>query len=186
MGISPSPPCFLSPSLGRFYHPAHSTLNLWVVGGSHSVLPYILIPSLLPSFSQHQMGWLLSWEASTAFVLSPLFYAPQLDMSLYALISILYSRHRKGIFMESRKPPSQQPGFFFFFMAMLCGCRILAPRPEIEPGPSAVKMRNPNQWTCRGFPRLSELLIICFLWTWTCNILIRNAKLVKTFLTYDG
>ena len=71
-------------------------------------------------------------------------------------------------------------------MAMLCGCRILAPRPEIEPGPSAVKMRNPNQWTCRGFPRLSELLIIRFLWTWTCNILIRNANLVKTFLTYDG
>ena len=71
--------------------------------------------SLPPSFSQHQMGCLLSREASTAFALNPLFSAPQLDMSLYALISILYSRHRKGIFMESRKPPSQQPGFFFFF-----------------------------------------------------------------------
>ena len=61
------------------------------------------------------MGCLLSWEASAAFVLNPLFSAPQLDMSPYALISILYSRHRKGIFMESRKPPSQQPGFVFFF-----------------------------------------------------------------------
>ena len=142
--------------------------------------------SLPPSFSQHQMGCLLSREASTAFALNPLFSAPQLDMSLYALISILYSRHRKGIFMESRKPPSQQPGFFFFFMAVLCDCRILVPQPEIEPGPSAVKMQSPNQWTCRGFPRLSELLIIHFLWTWTCNSLIRNAKLGKTFLTYDG
>lgn len=37
-------------------------------------------------------------------------------------------------------------------MAMLCGCRILVPNPEIEPEPSAVKMQNPNQWTCRGFP----------------------------------
>ena len=71
-------------------------------------------------------------------------------------------------------------------MAVLCDCRILVPQPEIEPGPSAVKMQSPNQWTCRGFPRLSELLIIHFLWTWTCNSLIRNAKLGKTFLTYDG
>ena len=36
-------------------------------------------------------------------------------------------------------------------------CRILAPLPGIEPGPSAVKERSPNYWTAREFPCLLDL-----------------------------
>lgn len=53
--------------------------------------------------------------------------------------------------MESRKPPSQQPGFFFFFMAVLCDCRILVPQPEIEPVLLTVKVWYSNQWTIGEF-----------------------------------
>ena len=30
---------------------------------------------------------------------------------------------------------------------------ILAPRPGIKPGPSAVKVQNPNHWTAKEFPK---------------------------------
>ena len=33
---------------------------------------------------------------------------------------------------------------------------ILVPQPGIEPGPLAVKAQNPNHWTAREFPKLSN------------------------------
>ena len=45
----------------------------------------------------------------------------------------------------------------YFILARPCGLRILAPQPEIEPVPSAVKAQNSNHWTIREFPRLETL-----------------------------
>ena len=33
-------------------------------------------------------------------------------------------------------------------------CRILVPRPGIEPGPPAVEAQGPNHWTTREYPIL--------------------------------
>ena len=41
---------------------------------------------------------------------------------------------------------------FFFFWSCGEACRILVPRPGIEPVPSAVKALSPNHWTARKFP----------------------------------
>ena len=46
--------------------------------------------------------------------------------------------------------------FFFFFWPRCTACRILVPRPGIEPGPPAVEAPSPNHWTAREFPLLSE------------------------------
>ena len=40
----------------------------------------------------------------------------------------------------------------FLFLAHCMACRILVPRPGIEPGPSAVKVPSLNHWTAREFP----------------------------------
>ena len=52
--------------------------------------------------------------------------------------------------------------FFFFFDHMACG--ILVPRPGIEPGPSAGRVRSPNHcgqgissWNCYGKKMTSSL-----------------------------
>ena len=39
-------------------------------------------------------------------------------------------------------------------------CGILAPRPGIEPVPSAVKSRSLNHWTAREFPIISTLMAL--------------------------
>ena len=41
--------------------------------------------------------------------------------------------------------------FFFFFGSHRAACRILVPRPGIEPVPPAVEARSPNHWTARVF-----------------------------------
>ena len=43
---------------------------------------------------------------------------------------------------------------FFFFWLCRAACRILVPRPGIEPGPSAVRPWSPNHRTTREFPPL--------------------------------
>ena len=49
---------------------------------------------------------------------------------------------------------------FLFFLATSCGsCRILVPRPEIEPVPPAVEAQSPNGWTAREFPTLIFLVL---------------------------
>ena len=50
-------------------------------------------------------------------------------------------------------PPPDLFFFFFFFWLHHTACRILAPRREIEPGPTAVEVQSPNHWTPREFPR---------------------------------
>ena len=40
----------------------------------------------------------------------------------------------------------------FFFWPCCAACRILVPRPGIEPGPTAVEARSPNHWTDGEFP----------------------------------
>ena len=42
--------------------------------------------------------------------------------------------------------------FYFFFWSHCTACRILVPRPGIEPRPTAVKVLSPNHWTTREFP----------------------------------
>ena len=37
-------------------------------------------------------------------------------------------------------------------------CRILVPRPGIEPEPLAMTVQGPNPWTTREFPRTSFFL----------------------------
>ena len=44
--------------------------------------------------------------------------------------------------------------FFFFFWPRCTACRILVPRPGIEPTPPAVEVRSLNHWTAREFPPL--------------------------------
>ena len=40
--------------------------------------------------------------------------------------------------------------FFFFFFWLCCvACRILAPRPGLEPTPPALEARSLNHWTAR-------------------------------------
>ena len=41
----------------------------------------------------------------------------------------------------------------FYFLAYCMSCGNLVPQPEIEPGPSAVRVWSPNHWTAREFPR---------------------------------
>ena len=47
---------------------------------------------------------------------------------------------------------------FFFLLATLYGCWILAPRPGIEPRPLTVKAQSPNQWTIREIPQWEILM----------------------------
>ena len=42
--------------------------------------------------------------------------------------------------------------FLILFWPYCATCRILVPRPEIEPGPPAVEVWSPNHWTAREFP----------------------------------
>ena len=44
--------------------------------------------------------------------------------------------------------------FCFAFWPYLEACKILLPRPGIEPLPLAVEAQNPNHWTSREFPYL--------------------------------
>ena len=39
-----------------------------------------------------------------------------------------------------------------FFLPYRMACRILVPRPGIEPAPSTVKAWSPDHWTAREFP----------------------------------
>ena len=39
---------------------------------------------------------------------------------------------------------------WFFFWPCHAACRILAPRPGMEPRSPAVEVRSPNRWTARG------------------------------------
>ena len=48
--------------------------------------------------------------------------------------------------------------FFCFCWLHHTACEILAPQPGIEPGPSAVRMWSPKQWTIREFPQLYDIL----------------------------
>ena len=50
-----------------------------------------------------------------------------------------------------------QNSLFFWLRHAACG--ILAPRPGIEPGPSAVRTQSPNNWTTREFPLISYRLL---------------------------
>ena len=46
---------------------------------------------------------------------------------------------------------------FFFFLLCHTASRILAPRPGIDPGPSAMQVWSPNHWTVREFPENLDL-----------------------------
>ena len=50
---------------------------------------------------------------------------------------------------------------FFFFLLYHMACRILVPRPGMEPRPTKVKLPNPNHWTTREFPR-KVILNVCY------------------------
>ena len=43
--------------------------------------------------------------------------------------------------------------FLFFFLPHCTACRILVPRPGIEPVPSAVEAWSLNHWTTREVPK---------------------------------
>ena len=49
----------------------------------------------------------------------------------------------------------------FLFLIWLChdSYKILAPRPGIEPTPSAVKVQSPNHWTAREVPKVFLLFL---------------------------
>ena len=55
----------------------------------------------------------------------------------------------------TREVPRLQevPRFFFFFWPHGTICGILVPRPEIKPGPLAVREQSPSHWTAREFPK---------------------------------
>ena len=46
----------------------------------------------------------------------------------------------------------------FFFLPHRVACRILVPRPGIEPVSPAMEAQSPNHWTSREFPDLSLLV----------------------------
>ena len=46
-----------------------------------------------------------------------------------------------------------------FFWLHRAACRMLVPRPGIEPGPRAVKVPSPNHWTTKEFPYLTFFAI---------------------------
>ena len=58
-------------------------------------------------------------------------------------IMIVFKRHENIIYI-----------YIFFFWPCCAACRILVPRPGIEPAPLAVKAWNPNYWTAREFPKI--------------------------------
>ena len=54
---------------------------------------------------------------------------------------------------------------FWFFLRLHCtACGILVPQPENKPVSLEVKLRSPNHWTTRGFPRSLLLIALCFLY----------------------
>ena len=76
----------------------------------------------------------------------------------------------------SRSTRSKTFIFFFFFLFFLpcrTSCRILAPRPGIEPRPLPVKALSPNHWTAREFPETcifnSLWIILLYSWTRYCS-----------------
>ena len=59
--------------------------------------------------------------------------------------------------------------FIYLFLWLHCvAWGILVPQPEIEPGPSAVRLQSPSHWTTREFPRKTLnvfktiLVLFCF------------------------
>ena len=62
------------------------------------------------------------------------------------------------------------PSFFGFILEFkrqppaphCAACRILVPRPGIEPGPTAVKALSANHWITRGSPRANILWTLFF------------------------
>ena len=50
--------------------------------------------------------------------------------------------------------------FFFSFRSHHEVCRILVPRPGIEPWPLAVKAPSPNHWTAREFPIIKYFKVL--------------------------
>ena len=55
--------------------------------------------------------------------------------------------------------------FFFFFWLHHTTCRILVPRPRIEPGLPTVEAWSLNHWSTREFPYTTFCLSICW-WTY--------------------
>ena len=47
---------------------------------------------------------------------------------------------------------------FFFFLAALCGMRIIVPQPGVEPVPPALGVISLNHWTTREVPHLCVIL----------------------------
>ena len=50
--------------------------------------------------------------------------------------------------------------FSFFFFLHRAACRILVPRPGMEPTPPAVEAQSPNYWTARQVPPFWNLVVV--------------------------
>ena len=89
-------------------------------------------------------------EAETPILWPPMLRAGSLEKTLML-----------GKIEEGSSPWESQMGsltsFLNFFWPSCLVCGILVPQPGIEPGPSAVKVQSPNNWSA------SEFLILDFL-----------------------
>ena len=54
---------------------------------------------------------------------------------------------------------------------MRVACRILAPRPGIEPVPPAVEAQSLNHWTTREVP-VQWLFVCLFVYLWLCWVFV--------------
>ena len=67
---------------------------------------------------------------------------------------------------------------FFFFWLHHTACRVLVPRPGIEPMPRAVEVQSRNHWTAREVPR--------FLIKWFTEISFSGSLKIYLYVKRDG
>ena len=96
--------------------------------------------------------------------------APQVPISKLKITTV-----NRGIVPVSLTPPKMLKNqtyilshnstfLFFFFWSCRASCRILVPRPGIEPVPPTVEARSLNHWAAREFLILLSLIHYIFVY----------------------
>ena len=120
------------------------------------------------------MLFLLSRTFSTNYLLLKFISALWSTLSPLIILETTVST-----FLQSSRDKRKVASFSLFFWPYHVAGGILVPKPGIEPGPTIVKMQNPNHWTAREFPRVVSLFCVlrsvlflelnilkCYWWLW--------------------
>ena len=92
------------------------------------------------------------------FPAGPVVKTPQ-GVQVRSLVGELRSHMPRGVAKKKKKKLAILLFIYLSIWPLRAACGILVPRPGIEPAPSAVKVRNPNQWTAREFPKISHFRV---------------------------